>query len=56
VLELELDDGTAALSAVFLGRRQLPGVDVGTRMVVEGTVGLHHQRLAVLNPTYELRH
>jgi amino acid transporter len=53
-LELELDDGTGGLSAVFLGRRQLPGVAVGTRMVVEGTVGLHRQRLAVLNPTYEL--
>ncbi len=53
-LELELDDGTAGLSAVFLGRRTLPGVTVGTRMVVEGTVGLHRQRLAVLNPTYEL--
>jgi amino acid transporter len=54
VLELELDDGTACLSAVFLGRRLLPGVGVGTRMVVEGTVGLHRQRLAVLNPSYEL--
>jgi RecG-like helicase len=55
VLELELDDGTAALSAVFLGRRRLPAVDVGSRMIVEGTVGLHRQRLAVLNPSYELR-
>jgi hypothetical protein len=30
-------------------------VDVGTRMVVEGTVGLHRHRLAMLNPAYELR-
>ncbi len=28
-LELEVDDGTAAISAVFLGRRQLAGVGVG---------------------------
>jgi amino acid transporter len=55
VLELVLDDGTAALSVVFLGRRRLAGVDVGTRMVVEGTVGLHRHRLAMLNPVYELR-
>jgi len=55
VLELVLDDGTAALSVVFLGRRRLAGVDVGTRMVVEGTVGLHRHRLAMLNPAYELR-
>jgi amino acid transporter len=55
VLELVLDDGTAAISVVFLGRRRLAGVSVGTRMVVEGAVGLHKNRLALLNPTYELR-
>jgi hypothetical protein len=55
LLELVLDDGTAALSIVFLGRRALAGVEVTTRMVVEGTVGLHHNRLALLNPSYELR-
>ena len=55
VLELVLDDGTAALSVVFLGRRRLAGVEVGTKMVVEGTVGLHRHRLAILNPVYELR-
>jgi hypothetical protein len=40
---------------VFLGRRGLAGVDVGSRIVAEGTVGLHHNRLALLNPAYELR-
>jgi amino acid transporter len=55
VLELVIDDGSAAMSVVFLGRRQLAGVDIGSRVVVEGTVGLHHQRLAILNPTYEMR-
>jgi hypothetical protein len=50
-----IDDGTAALAAVFLGRPHLPGVETGTRMVVEGTVGLHRERPAVLNPTCELR-
>ena len=34
---------------------QLAGVGVGSRMVVEGAVGLHRNRLALLNPTYELR-
>ena len=54
-LELEVDDGTAALSAVFLGRRHLAGIGVGSKLVLEGTVGLHKQRLAMLNPMYELR-
>jgi hypothetical protein len=55
VLELILDDGSAAISVVFLGRRALAGVGVGAHMVVEGTVGLHRNRLALLNPAYELR-
>ena len=31
-----------------------PGSDVGTRMVVEGTVGIHKARLAIMNPSYQL--
>ena len=42
------------ISVVFLGRRGLAGVDVGTRMLVEGTVGVHKARLALLNPSYQL--
>jgi amino acid transporter len=53
-LELVLVDGTGAISVVFLGRRGLAGVDVGTRMLVEGTVGIHKNRLAILNPSYRL--
>ncbi len=54
VLELVLDDGTATMSAVFLGRRSLGGVPIGQRLLIEGTVSLHQNRLAVLNPRYEL--
>jgi hypothetical protein len=53
-LELVLVDDTGAVSVVFLGRRAIAGVDVGTRMIVEGTVGVHNARLAILNPTYRL--
>jgi amino acid transporter len=53
-LELVLVDESGAISVVFLGRRAISGVDVGTRMVVEGTVGVHKARLAILNPTYRL--
>jgi len=54
-LELVLEDDTGALSVVFLGRPSLAGVVPGTRMEVEGTVGMHRGRLAILNPVYELR-
>ena len=53
-LELILVDGTGAISVVFLGRRGLAGVDVGTRMAVSGTVGIHKNRLALMNPSYQL--
>ncbi len=53
-LELVLDDGTAMLSAVFLGRRSLAGVGIGTHLEATGTVGLHKSRLAILNPEYRI--
>jgi amino acid transporter len=53
-LELVLVDGTGAVSVVFLGRRALAGVQPGTRMLVEGTVGIHKARLAIMNPSYQL--
>ena len=53
-LELVLVDGTGGLSIVFLGRRGIAGVDIGSTLLVEGTVGIHRNRLAILNPTYTL--
>jgi hypothetical protein len=53
-LEVVLVDETGALSIVFLGRRAVAGIDVGTRLLVEGTVGTHKARLAVLNPRYQI--
>jgi amino acid transporter len=53
-LELVLVDGTGGLSIVFLGRRGIAGIDIGSTLLVEGTVGIHRNRLAILNPTYTL--
>jgi amino acid transporter len=53
-LELVLVDGTGSISLVFLGRRQLAAVEIGSVLVAEGTAGLHKGRLAMLNPTYEM--
>jgi hypothetical protein len=53
-LEVVLVDDSGAISVVFLGRRAVAGVEVGSRMVIEGTVGTHKARLAILNPTYRL--
>jgi len=53
-LELVLVDGTGGISVVFLARRRLGGVHPGTVMTVEGMVGVHDRRLAIINPVYEL--
>jgi hypothetical protein len=54
-LELVLVDGTGGITAVFLGRRHVPGVGPGTLMAIEGMVGAQGNRLAILNPHYDLR-
>ena len=54
-LELTLVDDTGALTIVFFGRRQLPGVTCGTKLIVEGVVGEHRGKMAMLNPAYEIR-
>jgi len=53
-LQCTLVDETGGLSVVFLGRRAIAGIQPGTRMVVEGMVGEHDGRLALLNPDYQL--
>ena len=39
---------------MFLGRRAVPGIELGTRLVAEGMVGRHNGQLAIINPGYEL--
>jgi hypothetical protein len=54
-LECALVDDTGTISVVFFGRRSIPGIEVGARMTVEGMVGEHRGRLALINPVYRLR-
>ena len=53
-LECTLVDETGGIALVFLGRRSIAGIKVGTRIVAEGTVGEERGRLAILNPAYEI--
>jgi hypothetical protein len=52
--EATLWDATGGITLVWLGRRSVGGVRPGRRMRVEGMVGDHHGRLALVNPTTEL--
>jgi hypothetical protein len=53
-LELTLADSTGGVTVVFLGRRQLGGVHLGTHLVVDGMTSEHHGLLTILNPNYQL--
>jgi hypothetical protein len=53
-LECTLGDDTSGISVLFLGRRTIAGIAIGTRMTVEGMVVDHHGRLAIMNPVYEI--
>ncbi|MGN6608249.1 MAG: OB-fold nucleic acid binding domain-containing protein [Jatrophihabitans sp.] len=53
-LEAELFDGSSTLTLVWLGRRRIPGVEPGRRIVAKGRVGLHDGQHAIFNPWYEL--
>ncbi len=54
-LECTLVDATGGVSAVFFGRRQIDGIEIGAEITVEGMAIDHHGRLAIVNPVYELR-
>jgi hypothetical protein len=53
-LECTLADDTGQVSVVFLGRRQIAGIEVGRSLLVTGVLGEHHGRLCFRNPDYEL--
>jgi RecG-like helicase len=51
--EADITDGTGIATAVWLGRRTVPGLSIGSRIVVEGRFGGERSRLQILNPVYE---
>ncbi|NNU28611.1 OB-fold nucleic acid binding domain-containing protein [Isoptericola sediminis] len=54
-VEAELYDGSGTLDLVWLGRRQIAGIQPGRRLRVEGMVTTRDGRRAMFNPRYELR-
>ena len=53
-LEAELYDGSGSLSLIWLGRRQIAGVEPGRRVRVHGMVTDNHGNRMIFNPRYEL--
>lgn len=54
-LEAELYDGSGTVELVWLGRREIAGIEPGRRLKVEGLVCTLDGRRSMFNPRYELR-
>jgi hypothetical protein len=54
-LEAELWDGSARLNVVWLGRRQIVGIEPGRQLMVDGLVQVHDGERLMFNPRYELK-
>ena len=52
-LEAVLSDGTGEVSVLWMGRRSIAGLTLGTRVVVEGVVGEQRQGRRMVNPSFE---
>lgn len=53
-LVVQLFDGSGMVDLVFLGRRDVPGIEPGRRMTATGMVAEGRARRAVYNPAYDL--
>jgi amino acid transporter len=54
-MEAELWDGTGQVTLVWLGRREIPGIEAGRRIVVHGRLASVRGERAIFNPSYELQ-
>ena len=54
VLVATLYDGTDTLELRWPGRSSIPGLSVGQRLEVEGTVGRVGERTVIINPLYHV--
>ncbi|WP_280209217.1 OB-fold nucleic acid binding domain-containing protein [Nocardia cyriacigeorgica] len=54
-VQAEFYDGTDAITLVWIGRKRIPGIESGRRIMVRGRVGDGDGRKVMYNPYYELR-
>jgi amino acid transporter len=54
VFTATIADGTAALTAMFYGRTNIPGVEPGARLRLDGKVSMREDGPVMINPAYEL--
>ena len=54
VLAADVYDGSGTITAIFLGRRRIGGIEPGRRIVLRGRIAADEGRRVIFNPRYEL--
>jgi hypothetical protein len=54
-MEADLWDGTASVTLIWLGRRDIPGIRPGRRITVHGRVAQVKDERTIYNPSYQLQ-
>jgi RecG-like helicase len=52
-LEAVVTDGTGEVTAMWTGRDHIPGLALGTQVVLEGVLGKDRSRQRMVNPDFE---
>ncbi len=52
-IEAVVSDGTGEVTASWMGRTSIPGVVLGTRLILEGVVGDTRGERRIVNPRFE---
>jgi RecG-like helicase len=52
-MEAVISDGTGEVTSVWTGRSHIPGLSLGTRMILEGVLARERERVRIVNPKYE---
>lgn len=53
-LEVTVKDGRGTVTAIFLGRRTIPGLTTGRRLMLEGVPFRQNARVIFMNPVYRI--
>ena len=53
-MEVTVSDGRGSVVGVFLGRRKIPGMSPGRRVLFAGVAGKDENRFLIYNPEYQL--
>ena len=54
-MQAELWDGSGSITLVWLGRREIPGIEPGRHLEARGRITQHRGTRTIFNPLYELR-